>query len=192
MHISRASFLLSLAALPVSYALPQVTEPKYLDPKHYRVDEFIRAAVTLQSLDRETAIKRLHVMAQDIRSMGSVVILCRMLFTQRPGSSFRPPSVGQPIFFGRTTDLDWPLCPIELIDGIPFLIVAGYILGGLPESDESYLRYAESNCDWSSARYRLTTEQQRQGALKKLLASGKWKTATDIGDRQRVFAQQIQ
>ncbi len=142
MHISRASFLLSLAAIPVSNAIPQVTEPKYLDPEHYRVDEFIRVAITLQSLGRETAIKR-------------------------------------------------PLCPIELIDGTPFLIVAGYILGGYPESDESYLRYAEANCDWSGARYGLITDQQKRFALAKLLASNKWKTATDTSERQRLSSSEI-
>lgn len=100
MHISRASFLLFLAAIPVSYAFPQVTEPKYLDPEHYRVDEFIRLAVTLQSLGRETAIKRLHTMGQDIRSQGSVIILCRMLFTQRPRVRLQTPE-------GWTTGFVW-------------------------------------------------------------------------------------
>jgi hypothetical protein len=74
-------------------------DPDY-DPEHYRVDEYIRAAVALQSLDREAAIKRLHEMAQDIHSQRSIVILCRLLFTQRPGLSFRPPMIGQPIFLG--------------------------------------------------------------------------------------------
>jgi hypothetical protein len=148
--------------------------------------------VALQSLDREAAIKQLHTMAQDVHLRGSVVILCRMLFAQRSGSTFRPPMLGQPGFLGGTTDSDWPLWPTEIVGGVPFLIVSSYILSGLPESDEAYLRYSEENCDWSSVRYKLTTEKQNRDALTKLLASGKWKTGTDIFERQRFLEQQIQ
>jgi|SRR5580658_5979929 hypothetical protein len=196
MHVSRLSFLALLAAVPVAYALPELIDRNdQLHSERYKVDEYIRSAVALQSLDREAAIKRLHALAQDIESQGSVIILCRMLFTRRPGSGFRPPFIVKPMFLGETTDADWPLWPIALIDGIPFLVVVDNpdaIIGGLPESDEMYLRYCEADCDWSNTRYTPKTEQQKRGAMERLLASGKWKTNRDMDYRRRFFAQQIQ
>jgi hypothetical protein len=174
MRLTRSSFLTFLATLPVAYAAPRYDDLP--EPQHYRVDPYIRAAVALQSLDRETAISRLHDMAQDPHSMLSVIILCRMLFTWRHGSvyAFRAPYLGVPSFVSGTED-DWPLWPIALVDGVPFTIVWGYTIGGLPESDESYLHYCEANCDWTDFKYALRTDQQKQNALAKFTSSDKWK-----------------
>ncbi len=44
------------------------------------------------------------------------------------------------MFISGTED-DWPLWPIDLVDGVPLMIVQGFAIGGVPESDESYLHY---------------------------------------------------
>src|SRR5262249_34403177 len=159
MRLTRSSFLSFLATLPVAYEALPYGDP--LEAQHYRIDTYIRAAVALQSIDRATAIKRLHEMAQDPRLSITVTIICRMLFTGRHGSfyTFRAPYIGVPSFV-RGTEADWPRWPIELVDGVPFMIVWGYTLAGLPESDESYLRYCEANCDWTGLKYTLKTDEQ--------------------------------
>lgn len=177
MQLTRSSFLTFLAALPVAYAAIG-NDDDLLEPRHYRVDPYIRAAVALQSLDRAAAISRLRGMAQHRHSPLSVIILCRMLFRRRRGSdyAFRSPAIGVPAFIRGTED-DWPLWPIELVEGVPFMIVWGYTIGGLPESDESYLHYCEVNCDWTDVKYSLKTIQQKRDALGKLISSDKWKHA---------------
>jgi hypothetical protein len=175
MRLTRSSFLTLLASLPVAYATIGYNDD-LLEPQHYRVDPYIRAAVALQSLDHAAAITRLHDMAQHRHSPLSVIILCRMLFRRRRGSdyAFRAPAIGVPAFIRGTED-DWPLWPIEPVEGVPFTVVWGYTIGGLPESDESYLNYCEANCDWTDVKYSLKTIQQKQDALAKLMSSDKWK-----------------
>ncbi len=99
--------------------------------------------------------------------------------------------IGGAGFFGGTDYSDWPLEPIELVDGVPFLITRGYVLGGLPEADEWYLHYCETNCDWSNSHYAIKTDQQKREALYKLLASPKWKRPLDTSERE-FLSEQIQ
>lgn len=174
MRIARSSFLAFLATLPVAYSARGSND--LFELQQYHVDPYIRAAVALQSLDRATAISQLHYMAQDPHSPLSVIILCRMLFTRRHGSvyAFRAPHIGVSTFIGGNED-DWPLWPIELVDGVPFMIVSGYVLGGLPESDESYLHYCEVNCDWTDFKYTFKTDPQKRNALAKFASSNEWK-----------------
>ena len=55
------------------------------------------------------------------------------------------------------------------------MIVQGFAIGGVPESDESYLRYCEMNCDWTDVKFSLKTMQQKQNALGMFMSSDKWK-----------------
>jgi hypothetical protein len=125
MRITRSSFLAFLATLPVAYSARGSND--LFELQQYHVDPYIRAAVALQSLDRATAISRLHDMAQD------------------------------------------PHSPLSVI------IVSGYVLGGLPESDESYLHYCEVNCDWTDFKYTFKTDPQKRNALAKFASSNEWK-----------------
>jgi hypothetical protein len=158
---------------------------------HYKVTPYLRAAVALQSLDHAAALKRLHTMAKSRGAEAQVIILCRMLFTARPASDFRRPRIGAASFFGGTDYSDWPLEPVELVDGVPFLVTRGYRLGGLAELAEWYLSYCETSCDWSSFRYAIKSESQTRDALSQLLSSPKWKTPLDA-DERRFFTDQIQ
>jgi hypothetical protein len=147
----------------------------------YRVDPYIKAAVALQSVDRVAALERLHALARSEDQdqdwpTEKVIVLCRMLFTKRPGSDFRGPAIGAPVFLGGTVYSDWPLEPTESVDGVPFVILRGYQQGGRPESNEQYLEYCEANCDWSAFHYTVKTKREERDALNKLIASPKWKT----------------
>jgi hypothetical protein len=157
----------------------------------YKVAPYIRTAVALQALEHAAALERLHALAQSRDANARVIILCRMLFAARPGSDFRSPGIGAASFFGGTDYSDWPIEPIELVDGVPFLITGGYSVGGEGETDEQYLDYCERSCEWSSVRYSIKTKQQEREALTKLTTSAKWKKPLDARE-QEFLANQIQ
>src|SRR5206468_8683642 len=98
MRIRTWCFLVAIALVGCSRHSPnsEISLPELPDitAGDYKVDRYIRAAITLQSLGRTTALERLHTMASDAKSETRVIILCRMLFTQRPGSDFRRPRIG--------------------------------------------------------------------------------------------------
>ena len=197
MHIRTAFLLLALSVAFVgcgdraprsdslSSKLPQI------QTEYYKGDPYIQTAIELQSLSRANALARLHSMAQGSEFETPVIILCRMLFVPRPGSEFRRASMGSASFFGGTDYPDWPLEPIELIDGVPFFVIWGWRSAGMGETDDGYLRYCETSCDWSPFRYSVKSESQKQDALKKLLESSKWKVPLGAGERQ-FFTEQIE
>jgi hypothetical protein len=185
-------------SVPSLSALPNF----YFDPRAYRVDPYIDAAVALQSLGPSRALDRLHTMAQErdfadpsglirLGAAARMSVLCRMLFKPKIGSQLRPPLVGGAIYLGDSTpslqpaSSDWPLEPIEIVDGVPFLIVTGYFLAGLAEPAEDYLEYCSTNGIWVDHRYHLKTPGDKQKALQKLLASSRWKIP--LGEQERQF-----
>jgi hypothetical protein len=132
-------------------------------------------------------------------------ILCRMLFTARPGSTFNRPSLlGGPSFLGGAPPreapfsveknlnfIDWPSEPIEIVDGVPFLVVTGYTYEGYwdPRSAESYVRYCVQNCDWSSFPFSLKPEPEMRQALRKLIDSPKWRRPLEAWEQQHLTEQ---
>jgi hypothetical protein len=159
-----------------------------LNWEEYRVDPYIKAAGQLQAMGKEAAFKELLSYAHafpELDDRQRIAVLCRMLFTQRPGGDFERPHVGTPVFLGenqrRAASFDdpsfkkWPLEPIEIVDGVPFAIVVAYAYEGLmdPTVNESYVRYCMTNCDWSSTHFATKSSQQKEAAMRKLLASPK-------------------
>jgi len=180
-------------------ALPSIEE----EHCKYRADPYINAAEILQQLGRDKAIAHLYKMARSKHPWPGqrVTILCRMLFTRKgAGSLFRGPNLGYPYFIDSDNSLfppkersesEWPLAPIEVVDGVPFLVVRSYWLNGIAEPDEAYLQYCEMNCAWSSLRYSVKTAREKQNALDKLIKSPKWESPLD--EKARAFlADQIQ
>lgn len=141
----------------------------------FKSEPYIRAAVALQAMGRERACEQMMALAKRDLDSEQLFVLCRMLFVRRGTSEFRRPMIGEAGFLADTTYADWPLEPIELVDGVPFVIAGGYSLGGEPESPESYLRYCMSDCDWITFRYREQSCVEMRSALAKLVASPKWR-----------------
>jgi hypothetical protein len=141
------------------------------DISSYKVAPYVALATELQALRKEDAIARLQKWATSRKYDEQIIILCRMLFEPRPGIEFRRPMLGDPQFYSETTIKDWPLEPITLVDGVPFLIVGGYVLAGLAEEGSSYLNYCLSNANWSSKQYRSVNKQEINIAFEKLLKS---------------------
>ena len=84
---------------------------------------------------------------------------------------------------GDSAISDWPLEPVEMVHGVPFLITRGFWLGGLPEAPDWYLSYCETNCVWSSYRFRTETQQEMNEAFQSLLMSPKWKAPLNNDER---------
>jgi len=162
------------------------------DLRAYGADPFIAAAVELQSLDHATALRQLHAMASEEHTPARVVVLCQMLFMPRPGAKFRRPGLGAAEYFGGTSSADWPNDPIEIVDGVPFLIVWGYTIAGMWATADSYVHYYEENGNWTPFRHQLTSAERKRSALRKLLASAKWKTDVDRAERESFFRRQIE
>ena len=162
-------------------------------------------------MGRQAAIRQLIGLAKTAAISDSnfneerTAILCRMLFTARPGSTFdRPSLLGGPSFLGgaplreapssvEKNFIDWPSEPIEIVDGVPFAVVTGYTYEGHwdPRSAESYVRYCVKNCDWSSFHFSLRTEAEMRQALRKLIDSPKWRRPLEEWEQQ-YLTEQIQ
>jgi hypothetical protein len=132
----------------------------------YKVDPYIRMAVALQALDRPAALNKLHAMVRE----GSirVIVLARMLFVPRPGADLELPEVDA---HSIDDTRHWPQWPIEVVDGVPFLIAMPYDEEAhkwVPDAEEKYLQYCETHGDWSPFHYSVRTEQQELEALAKL------------------------
>ena len=171
----------------------------------YRVDPYIRAAGQLQAMGKEAACRELLTYAHafpELNDRQRIAVLCLMLFTQRPGTDFERPHLGAPTFLGesrrRVESFDdpsfqkWPLEPIEIVDGVPFAIVIGYSYEGMlaPKGNESYVHYCMTNCDWSGTHFEVKSSQQKEAALRTLLASPKYQHLG--GWEQEYLEKQIQ
>lgn len=161
----------------------------YRGGREYKVDPYIAAAAKLQAAGKVKAQELLLELAKDKEHGQKVIVLCRMLFTAKASGEFRRPAIGGAIFLGATNYADWPLEPIELLEGVPFLVVKGYILGGRAERAESYAKYCISDCVWRAEEFKSRTAAQKQKALERLFASPKWKAGPSDDEKQFLTSQ---
>jgi hypothetical protein len=123
--------------------------------------------------------------------LNKAIVLCRMLFVPRGTNAFRRALIGGTDAPGGTRLQDWPLDPIEIVDGVPFLVMIGsWRLAGSPETATGYIRYCINRCDWNPVKYSMPTSKQKHDALSKFLASPKWNQPPN--ERERIiFENQI-
>src|SRR5262245_18073378 len=159
------------------------------DKYRYRVDPYIHAASALKALGKEKACRELTRAARAEENEGKVIVLCRMIFTEMNGRKFERPIRGGACFMGKTSYSDWPREPIELVDGVPFLITRDYILAGQPVSASEYLEYCMKEWDWNSYGYKEKNDVEKKKALDHLLSSSKWKARLDEADREFLASQ---
>ena len=156
----------------------------------YRVDPYISAAEKLQAMGKDKVVHILRMAARDPeQAENSVFVLCRMLFVPKNEHSFRAPMIGAPEFLGGTRRADWPNSPIEIVDGIPIVIVHGYALYGSAESPTAYLEYCLKECDWSRFEFRSRSHAAKSKAVQTLLASSKWKLVLDDTETEYLTSQ---
>src|SRR5262245_10457955 len=97
-----------------------------LEAGEFKVDPYTRTAASLQAMSKDKANAVLLQLAKNRDQDNQVIVLCRMLYTPKANGAFRRPLIGAAHFLGGTDYKDWPLEPIELVDGVPFLITRGY------------------------------------------------------------------
>jgi hypothetical protein len=139
----------------------------------YSVYTYLKTLIALQSISKSDALESLKIASKNKNSQYQVILLCRMLFISK-GKEFRSPMLGKPELVGKSDLSKWSFLPIELIDGIPFLIVKAYALKGRAENAEDYLKYCLSNCIWNRKKYELPNKTTIRKALEKLINSKKW------------------
>ena len=187
--------ILGVCAICIYWFVTSVSlaELSDLSGETYRVDPYIRSAQCLQEMGHVAAAVKLRALSytKNAEDAEKIAVLCRMLFVQRHGLDFRRPTLGGAGFIGGTANSDWPLEPIEIVDGIPFKIVWAYSNVGAPPQPREYVRYCMANCDWSKTRFKPKTVLQKRTALAKLIASPKWRKPLEERDRQ-FFAAQIE
>ncbi len=148
----------------------------------YTVDPYLQVASRLQALGKDKAVEMLRDCSK--KDNNRTYVLCRMLFAPKPKSTFRRPLYGAPYFLGGSILESWDREPIEIVDGVPFLIVQGYMLGGKPEPGEKYLGYCVKECNWNPEKFTVKTAEQKNKALEKLLASRKFKKPLDNDEKE--------
>jgi hypothetical protein len=121
---------------------------------------------------------------KNLNGGGQLYVLCRMLYANAPW-----PPMGRPQSFGGTTYFDWPLTPIEIVDGVPFLIAEGHFVLGAPEPPSTYINYCMTNCVWNTFSYRKKSNEELAFALNKLLSSSKWKQPLSPAEKEWLSAQ---
>jgi hypothetical protein len=180
---------LSRAGRPSEVSLKDLPEGLGAEDGLFKIDPYLEAAATLQLLGQEGAITTLKALAAEEKGNEGTraIVLCRMLFTSKKGGTFRRPMLGQPDFIGDS--VDWPLEPIALVDGIPFLITTGYSLRGVPELGSQYLAYCIQECEWSNVKFGPKTDAEKTAALNKLLRSERFKEKLSPSERQFLAGQ---
>ena len=155
-------------------------------PEHpnFQAQPYIAVACDLQALGQQVACETMRKVAAEYWGNQQAIILCRMLFTNRPSGDFRRARIGGRDFLGGTGYSDWPREPVEIVAGVPFYISTRCQGTGQPERPDAYLDYCVTNCIWSSERFAPKDSKAIKDALEKLLASTKWKRPLDAWERE--------
>jgi hypothetical protein len=168
----------------------RLTDLLALPVNEYRSDPYTQAAHSLQALGKEKACALLlELAAKDQYPYQRTLVLCRMLFQAKPKGTFRRAEIGLTFLPHGTTDGDWPLEPVEIVDGVPFFVARGYKLIGVAESATEYVRYCIKECDWSSRKFAPKSRDEQRKALEKLLSDPKLKGKLDKEERATFEAQ---
>jgi hypothetical protein len=164
----------------------------------FRSKPYIELAAMLQSMPRSEAENLLIERAASGKCDEQVVILCSMLFVDKNGSPFpgksgmglfskytSPKNINNQYGLGATRSGDWANWPIQIIDGVPFLVAAEHNasfadmwLASAPSPlAPVYLQYCLSQGTWTSEHFTVADLTTRQRALNALVKSPIWKRA---------------
>ncbi|MGH3923999.1 MAG: hypothetical protein ACRDTT_14210 [Pseudonocardiaceae bacterium] len=114
-----------------------------------------------------------------------VIVLARLLFEPPEGGVLPPPRVGVPDIYPRSPD-DWPRFPLATKDDVPFLVVGGYSLGGLPEPAAAHLAVCAANAQFREGP--LQPSRSPLEVVEALTRSPQWSalTAEDVSRAARI------
>lgn len=152
--------------------------------KEFKSEPYLLAAIEMQNLSsekREAILKELSKPRAGYQEQ--VIVLCRMLYVANEGTVMRRAGLGGPSVLGGVDYKKLKCDPIEMVDGVPFLVVSGYILGGRPESAGEYLEYCIANCQWTDYRYGKRMGGDYKAAATKLIRN--W--PKELGEHDKKF-----
>lgn len=124
--------LFALQACVTNSGIDAIRVAPVVEASEYNCDGMVIAVNTLRSLGKSKAIEAMkgYVALPSERGTHKVLLLCRLLFVNTNGGWNDFP-LGQP-----RPDIDtkaannFPMFPIAMVDGTPFLIVESYSLAG--------------------------------------------------------------
>lgn len=160
--------------------MKQIEDSASISGNDYDPVTLLKSANKLIDLGKEEAIQQLRQylkysndkpdsVQSAFKSQERVILLCRILFEPQSNKKFRAPMLGAPVLFSKSlNESDWKLLPLEFVDGIPFLMVNGYLLRGQPETGEMYLDYCIENANWHGKKYLIPNKDSFNKALSKL------------------------
>lgn len=136
----------------------------------YKIQPFLQVAADLQKLDEQKRVDKLTEWAT-IDSLGEpTIILCRMLIENKDGSPLRRPLLGGPAFLLSGGIKDFPDEPWLFHENIPFFVVRGYALGGVPEHPVQYLKHAIEVGRWRDISYDTLPQEKLREIAARLIA----------------------
>lgn len=101
----------------------------------YKADKMVHAVNQLRRLGKEKAVetlKRYTATQKAFEDNEKVLVLCRCLFRNPEG--WKPPALGEPVpHISRNAVKQFPLFPLAMTKGVPFVLVSGYSLDGRAE-----------------------------------------------------------
>jgi hypothetical protein len=151
----------------------------------YNIKITLNAARELQGLGKDKAVAKLRGWAKSDENDLRAIILCRMLFKGQGNAALRRPYLGGAVFLGDTTYKDWPLEPITLFEGVPILIVQGYLLGGVAEPISAYLKYCLKEGVWVSEKYADKSPKQIAISVDRFIKETNWNRK--LSDTEKAF-----
>lgn len=112
-----------------------------LTVEDYDPARVVRAVNALHVLGKERALDEVASWQRGHRDAQGLFWVLRVLFDLPAGQAFPPVRIGQPNLPPPADPAALPRFPILIVRDTPFLVVAGYDLGGLPEAVDAHVAF---------------------------------------------------
>jgi hypothetical protein len=108
----------------------------------YQCGEIVQTVNQLRKLGKEKCLTALRKYVVSAENNETVLIVCRLMFVNPKG--WEPPHLGSsnPKINAKVAK-QFPLFPIAISNGVPFLLIRGYDIGGVPEQATKCLKLCE-------------------------------------------------
>jgi hypothetical protein len=111
----------------------------------------IRSVNHIVALGRDAVLQRLRSDAATAARGAAaehVLVLCRLAFAPEEGQTLPPLLIGLPdVAPPPGAEVEWPLFPLALVDDVPFVLVRGYLRGGLAQTPAEHVEACATTCD---------------------------------------------
>ncbi len=136
--------------------LSSINQARYSSSHDYNPAKILIAVNALQPLGKEKALAALQSYLDsldpdepyDHNATNHIFVILRVLFEPyEHGKRFPPPANFEWRVYGEELQQDWPLNPVEIVEGIPFKLFGGGMdYSGVPEHPSSHIEFARKHC----------------------------------------------